>query len=71
MSETPPTPVTVADSEIFAGRILPGIKAIREHLGCSLQEAFLTFHERYEVLQREQPDAFAVAPDEYWTGFYS
>ncbi|MFE0577841.1 hypothetical protein [Streptomyces sp. NPDC058874] len=71
MSETPPASVTVADGEIFAGRILPGIKAIREHLGCSLQEALLTFHERYEVLQCEQPETFAVAPDEYWTGFYS
>ncbi|MFG3486342.1 hypothetical protein [Streptomyces sp. NPDC047972] len=71
MSETPPTSVAVADGEIFAGGILPGIKAIREHLGCSLQEAFLTSHERYEVLQREQPEAFAMAPDEYWTGFYS
>ncbi|MGW1515730.1 hypothetical protein [Streptomyces sp. NPDC002287] len=71
MSENAPPPITVADREIFAGRILPGIKAIREDLGCSLQEAFLTFHARYEVLQLEQPDAFAVARGEYWAGFYS
>ncbi|MEU6755404.1 hypothetical protein [Streptomyces sp. NPDC046685] len=71
MSETPPPPVTVADSEILAGLILPGVKAIREHLGCSLHEALRAFHERYEVLQREQPEAFVVAPGEYWSGFYS
>ncbi|MFJ8018138.1 hypothetical protein [Streptomyces sp. NPDC096339] len=71
MNENAQPPVTVADGEILAGRILPGIKAIREHLGCPLKDALLAFHARYEELRQEQPGAFAKTPDEYWSGFYS
>ncbi|MFE9631598.1 hypothetical protein [Streptomyces sp. NPDC006463] len=71
MDENASAPVTIADGEILAGRILPGIKAMREHLGCSLQDAFLAFYARYEVLQRERPEAFTMAPEGYWVGFYS
>ncbi|MEW1635059.1 hypothetical protein AB0469_13375 [Streptomyces sp. NPDC093801] len=71
MNENAPALSTIADADILAGRILPGIKALRAHLGCSLQEAFLTFYARYEALQLEQPDAFDKTPSEYWEGFYS
>ncbi|MER6391767.1 hypothetical protein ACFXEL_25060 [Streptomyces sp. NPDC059382] len=71
MNENTAAPLTVADNEILAGHVIAAIKAIREHLGCPLQEALLAFHDRHEVLRLEQPDAFALAPDEYGTGFYS
>ncbi|MER5730967.1 hypothetical protein ABT084_22035 [Streptomyces sp. NPDC002138] len=71
MNENTAASISIADSEILAGRIIHGIKAMREHLGCSLQDAFLAFHARYEALRLEEPDAFTVAPGEYWTGFYS
>ncbi|MGW6685780.1 hypothetical protein [Streptomyces sp. NPDC054961] len=71
MDENAPAPVTVADGEILTRRILPGIKIMREHLGCSLQAAFLAFHARYEVLRRERPEDFTLAPEEYWEGFSS
>lgn len=65
MKEDAPEPVTVADREILAGRTISAIKAIRDHLGCPLPEAVLTYHHRCEVLRLEQPDAFAVAPEEH------
>ncbi|MFE3767324.1 hypothetical protein ACFXPI_36825 [Streptomyces sp. NPDC059104] len=71
MDENAPAPLTVADADIFAGRILPGIRAMRAHLGCPLNEALLAFHARYEVLRLEQPDTFTVSADEYWAGFIS
>ncbi|MER7338556.1 hypothetical protein ABT403_11910 [Streptomyces sp. NPDC000075] len=71
MNEKAPDLGTPADDDILAGRILPGIKALRAHLDCSLQEAFLAVHARYEALQLERPDAFDKPPSEYWTGFYS
>ncbi|GHH87630.1 hypothetical protein [Streptomyces capitiformicae] len=71
MDENTPDVVTVADDDILANRILPGIRALREHLGCSLQEALIMFTERYEVLRVERPDEFSQPRDEYWNGFYS
>ncbi|MER5775698.1 hypothetical protein ABT144_15690 [Streptomyces sp. NPDC002039] len=65
MNEKPAVPLTVADSEILAGRTISAIKTIHEHLGRSLQEAVLAYHDRWEVLRREQPDAFAEALDDH------
>ncbi|NXY98744.1 hypothetical protein HYE82_31075 [Streptomyces sp. BR123] len=71
MDNSSPAPVTVADDYIFACRILLGIKALREHLGCPLQDAFVAFTDRYEVLRRERPDCFSQTHEEYWEGFHS
>ncbi|MER6520592.1 hypothetical protein ACFWHQ_31750 [Streptomyces sp. NPDC060334] len=64
MKENVPAPLTIADGEILAGRTISAIKTIHEHLGRSLQEAVLVYHDRCDVLRREQPDAFAVALDD-------
>ncbi|MEV6572016.1 hypothetical protein [Streptomyces sp. NPDC051577] len=64
MDENTPADLTVADGEILAGRPISAIKAIRDHLGCPLQEAILAYHDRWEVLRRERPDAFAVPPEQ-------
>lgn len=71
MSDHATPSVTVADDDILAGRILPGIKALREHLGCPLKDALVAFTDRYEVLRLERPSEFLKAPDDYWEGFYS
>ncbi|MER7955712.1 hypothetical protein [Streptomyces sp. NPDC096030] len=71
MSDQSPPLITVADDDILARRILPGIKALREHLGCSLQDALIAFTDRYEILRLERPSEFSEAPDTYWDGFYS
>jgi hypothetical protein len=63
--------ITVADDDILARRILPGIRALKEHLGCSLQDALIAFTDRYEVLRLERPNEFSEVPDEYWDGFES
>ncbi|MFD8291330.1 hypothetical protein ACFV2B_24335 [Streptomyces lavendulae] len=62
MNESARAAVTVADEKILAGHILPAIRAIRTHLGCSLQEAVLAFHDRHEALRRERPGAFTGPP---------
>ncbi|MCX4692485.1 hypothetical protein [Streptomyces sp. NBC_01408] len=71
MNDSSPAPITVADNYIFACRILLGIKTLREHLGCPLQDAFIAFTERYEVLRRESPDRSSLTPEECWEGFHS
>ena len=71
MSDSIPTPITVADDHILARRILPGIRTLREHLDCSLQDALTAFTDRYEVLRLERPDDFSETPEDYWDGFYS
>ncbi len=71
MNDSSPAPTTVADDYILAGRILLGIKALREHHGCPLQDAFTAFTDRYEVLRRETPDHFSQTHEEYWEGFSS
>ncbi|MGW2443847.1 hypothetical protein [Streptomyces sp. NPDC001675] len=61
----------VADGMIVAGRIIPGVKALRDHLGCSLHEALDVYVTRYEVLRRERPVDFTKSHEEYWANFYS
>lgn len=63
--------VDVADDHILNKRIILGIKTLREHLGCSLQEAIDVFTARYQVLRVERPNDFTCDGDEYWSGFYS
>lgn len=45
----------LADSAITEGRILQGIKLIKDHLACSLHEALDVFIARYDVLRHERP----------------
>ncbi|MFF4664655.1 hypothetical protein [Streptomyces sp. NPDC001282] len=61
----------VADDMIVAGRIILGLKALRDHLGCSLHEALDAYVARYEVLRRERPADFTKSHQEYWANFYS
>ncbi|MEW2610565.1 hypothetical protein AB0937_10200 [Streptomyces sp. NPDC047880] len=63
--------VDIADEQILSNQIIRGIKALREHLDCSLHEALEAFAARYEVLRAERPGDFTCGHDEYWTGFYS
>ncbi|OQD57855.1 hypothetical protein BM536_000090 [Streptomyces phaeoluteigriseus] len=63
--------IAVADDDILARRILPGTRALKEHLGCSLQDALIAFTDRYEVLRLERPNEFSEVPDEYWDDFES
>ncbi|MFF4948987.1 hypothetical protein ACWC2K_12230 [Streptomyces chattanoogensis] len=63
--------VGIADDEIIAGRIILGIKTIRDHLGCSVHDALDAYVARYRVLRRERPDDFATGHEEYWANFYS
>ncbi|MEU6704648.1 hypothetical protein [Streptomyces wuyuanensis] len=63
--------IDIADDQILANRIISGLIAIREHLGCSLHESLEVFADRYEVLRAERPDDFVCSRDEYWVGFYS
>ncbi|MET7691005.1 hypothetical protein ABZT06_24005 [Streptomyces sp. NPDC005483] len=63
--------VDIADAQILNNRIILGLSALREHLGCSLQEALDVFSARYEALRRDRPDDFVCGPDEYWAGFFS
>ncbi|MFJ8546939.1 hypothetical protein ACIRFH_34190 [Streptomyces sp. NPDC093586] len=61
----------VADDEIIAGRILLGVKALRDHLGCSLHEALDAYSTRYEQLRRERPADFSSSHEDYWKNFHS
>ncbi|MET8570372.1 hypothetical protein [Streptomyces sp. NPDC004783] len=63
--------IGVADGEIIAGRILLGIKALRDHLGCSLHEALDAYTRRYEQLRRERPADFSSSHEDYWKNFYA
>ncbi|WP_093659601.1 hypothetical protein [Streptomyces wuyuanensis] len=63
--------IDIADDQILANRIIRGLIAIREHLGCSLRESLEVFAARYEALRDERPDDFVCTRDEYWVGFYS
>ncbi|WP_435613601.1 hypothetical protein [Streptomyces sp. bgisy159] len=63
--------VDVADEEILSSQILRGLKALRDHLGCSLHEALDVLAARYEVLRVERPGDFICGHDEYWAGFHS
>ncbi|MER7169971.1 hypothetical protein [Streptomyces mesophilus] len=63
--------IGIADDEIVAGRILLGIKAIRDHLGCSLHEALDAYVSRYQALRLERPTDFSVSHEQYWANFYS
>ncbi|MFK4099898.1 hypothetical protein ACI2L1_07425 [Streptomyces sp. NPDC019531] len=63
--------VDIADDHILDKRIILGLIALREHLGCSLQEALDVFGARYEALRKDRPDDFVCGPDEYWAGFFS
>ncbi|MEU1519742.1 hypothetical protein ABZ490_47820 [Streptomyces sp. NPDC005811] len=63
--------VDFADEQILTNQIIRGLKALREHLGCSLQEALEVFVARYEVLRAERPGDFVCGHDEYWSGFFS
>jgi hypothetical protein len=65
------TDAGVADDAIVAGRIIVGLKTLRDHLGCSLQEALDAYVARYEVLRRERPADFTRTHEEYWANFYS
>lgn len=61
----------VADDTIVAGRIILGLKTLRDHLGCSLHEALDAYVACYEVLRRERPADFTKSHEEYWANFYS
>ncbi|MGW5429286.1 hypothetical protein ACWET9_19065 [Streptomyces sp. NPDC004059] len=61
----------VVDDAIVAGRIILGLKTLRDHLGCSLHEALDAYVARYEVLRRERPADFTKSHEEYWANFYS
>ncbi|MFJ4523202.1 hypothetical protein ACIP4Y_19965 [Streptomyces sp. NPDC088810] len=63
--------VDIADEQILNAQIILGIKALREHLGCSLHDALKAFRDRYEVLREERPDDFVCGRAEYWAGFFS
>ncbi|WP_455354663.1 hypothetical protein [Streptomyces sp. SYSU K217416] len=63
--------IDIADDEIIAGRIIFGIKALRDHLDCSLHEALDVYVARYEVLRRDRPDSFLKSHEAYWSNFYS
>ncbi|MEV7340626.1 hypothetical protein [Streptomyces sp. NPDC093544] len=63
--------IDVADGEIVAGRIIFGIKVLRDHFGCSLHEALDAYSARYEVLRRDRPADFSTSHEEYWKNFYS
>lgn len=61
----PSTPsTTVADDHILARRSIPAIKALREHLGCSLQDAVTAYEDRYEALRLEHPDVLPKLLDD-------
>ncbi|MGV9344438.1 hypothetical protein ACWDSD_06420 [Streptomyces spiralis] len=62
--------IDVADGEIIAGRIILGIKALRDHLGCSLHEALDVYTTRYDQLRRERPADFSISHEDYWKSFY-
>ncbi|WNM30539.1 hypothetical protein RKE30_09040 [Streptomyces sp. Li-HN-5-11] len=61
----------MADDMIVAGRIILGLKTLRDHLDCSLHEALDAYVARYEVLQRERPADFTKSHEEYWANFHS
>lgn len=63
--------VDFADDHILGNKKIPGLIALRERLGCSLEEALDIFTARYETLRGERPDDFVCGPDEYWAGFIS
>ncbi|GAA3502291.1 hypothetical protein GCM10019016_093990 [Streptomyces prasinosporus] len=65
------TDAGVADDMIVAGRIILGLKALRDQLGCSLHEALDAYAARYEVLRRERPADFTKSHEEYWANFSS
>ncbi|GGW14654.1 hypothetical protein GCM10018980_63720 [Streptomyces capoamus] len=65
------TTVDVVDAQILDKQIILGIKILREHLGCSLQDALRAYTDRYEVLREQRPDDFVCGRDEYWAGFFS
>ncbi|MEU9479515.1 hypothetical protein [Streptomyces sp. NPDC048191] len=65
------TDAGVVDDAIVAGRIILGLKTLRDHLGCSLHEALDAYAARYEVLRRERPADFTKSHEEYWANFYS
>lgn len=62
----------MADDMIVAGRIILGLKTLRDHLGCSLHEALDAYLARYEVLRQQRPTVFDTkSHDEYWANFCS
>ncbi|QTD99340.1 hypothetical protein [Streptomyces cyanogenus] len=63
--------VDVADDQILNRKIVLGIIALREHLGCSVHDALRAYGARYEVLREERPDDFVCGRAEYWAGFHS
>ncbi|MGW6981514.1 hypothetical protein ACWGE1_19020 [Streptomyces sp. NPDC054932] len=57
-----------ADPLILAGRTLPAMVKIRNAFGVDIRDGLDLLNERYDKLQREQPENFASGPWAYYRG---
>ncbi|RMI31711.1 hypothetical protein [Nocardia stercoris] len=59
------------DEDIYAGRVVAAIKALRDAYGYSIHQGIDAVSERYQLLRREHPERFTVGPQEWGQNFYS
>ncbi|MGV9690963.1 barstar family protein [Streptomyces sp. NPDC003444] len=62
-------PLSFADEEILSGRNIEGIKVLRDHLGCSIQEALDILQSRSELLRRDHSGGHMMGRAGQATGF--
>lgn len=62
-------PLSFADEEILSGRNIEGIKMLRDHLGCSIQQALDILQSRSEFLRRDHSDGYKMGSASQATGF--